>query len=866
MERMPVHHSILTFDVEGFADPHRDERAHAGVRAALYRIFRESLAAAGVPERECVIDDRGDGAIVLVPAGVPTVLLLHPLLDLLVAGLREHNRRAPLAQRFRLRVALHTGDVGFDGIGHTGQDLLLACRLVDAEPVKAALRTASTDLVVVVSDDVHARVVSRGFRGVDPSRFHPVALSVKATRTHGWVHLPGTDEPPDLGAGGQPEVTAPRQLPSPGVLVGREDLLAELDARHERGARLLVLVGPPGVGKRTVALHWAHRAGARFRDGQLHADLGAAGSTADEVLGRFLRALGEPPGRIPFSTSERAALYRSRTADKNLLVVLDDATSVEQVRLLVPSGHDSVVVVSGRARLGPLAADGAKFAEVRHLTQTESVVLLQRLVGKERIDAEPEQARRLAGLCGGLPIAVCVGGARLASRPRWTVEKAVTDLLDERRRLAHLSYQEELSVKTVFDVAYQSLSPQAARLYRLLGLHPGPDFHTRLAAASLGRTPDEGERLVDELMEASLLEERGDDRYAFHDLVRLHAREQAEAAESDATRRLALRRMLDWYLDTATRAQRVSAPHRGDLRREIEHVPVEPVSFATHSAALRWFERERVNLLESTRFAASNAWPQVAHQLADSMWGLFLYRNHYREQLEFDLLAVRAARDCGDRHAEAEAEDRLGLLLHSQGRNDEALPHLANAAARWQELGDRHRVAGSLERFGFAYLDQGDAARALEQFEQALARFRELGHHRSTGLALISTGRALLAGGRAAEALPRLTEAHDVLAALDVPDPYNTARAVLYRAKARTALGDHATARSELATALRAMRAIASPLGEADVLRALADVHLATGDTARALPLFTRHVELLEEVGNFGAARAREELRALPTG
>jgi tetratricopeptide (TPR) repeat protein len=862
VQDLPTHHSILTFDVEGFGDPHRDERAQAAVRAALYRIFEECFDGAGVPWESCVPEDRGDGAILLIPAGVPAPLLLTPLLDLLAAGLREHNRSAPLAERFRVRIALHAGDVGHDGHGFTGQDLLLACRLVDAAPVRTALRNATTDLVVVLSDEVHARIVLRGYRGVDAARFHPVDIRVKATRTHGWIHLPGSSAPPDTGLD-EPDGAAPHQLPAPGVLVGREALLRELDGLHEGGTSVIVLVGPPGVGKRTLALHWAHRTAGLFRDGQLHADLAEPGADASEVLCRFLRALGVAANRVPLALAEQAALYRSLTTGRNLLVVLDGATSAEQVRLLLPSGRDSAVVVSGRVRLGMLAADGAKFVEVEHLTQTESLALLQRLVGEARIAAEPDRAAELADLCGGLPIALCVGGARLASRPRWTVEKAVADLVDERQRLAHLSYREELSVKAVFDMSYQSLSPQAARLYRLLGLHPGPDFQTHLAAASLGAPAAEGERLVDELIEASLLEERDADHYGFHDLIRLHAREQAEVSETPDSRRVALRRMLDWYLDTATRASRVATPHRGELRRVIEHVPVEPLSFHAHSAALRWFERERVNVLAATRFAAGHDWPEVACQLADSMWGLFLYRNHYRDQLEFDLLAVRAARECGDHFAEAEAEDRLGLLLHAQGRNDEALPHLARAAELWRELGEEHRVAGSLERFGFAHLDQGDAVRALERFEQALDAYRELGQRRSTGLALISIGRALIAAGRAEEALPHLAEAHEVLSSLPVPDPYNTARALLHRARAETAVGRYARAREKLVVVLRAMRAADSPLGESDALRALAEAHLAAGDVARARPLFERHVEILEELGNFGAARAREEFRAL---
>ncbi|GLY38384.1 NTPase [Amycolatopsis sp. NBRC 101858] len=863
MTRDPVHHSLFTVDIEDFSARYRNDRARLAVRAAMYRLVHDSFTTAEVDWDSCTYQDCGDGAVIIVPPKVSTVLLLDPLLPGLLAGLVDHNLRAPPAQRIRLRVAVHAGEITRDEHGVTGHDLVVVCRLLDSAELRAALAYADTPLAVGVSDHVYDTIVRHGYRGIEPSTYHPVTVQVKKTRLHGWIHVPGSRVPPSFEAhGGE---TPPQQLlPDLTAFVGRameHRLLDKLSVE----SRLLVLSGPPGVGKSAIAMQWCHQVVDRYPDGQLYAHLGGpAGSvTVEQVLGHFLRVLGVAAPRVPVGLAEQSALFRSLTAGRRLLLVLDDVESADQVRALLPSSAVSTTVVTSRSRLSGLVANGGRLIEIAPLPEEDGVELLARLVGDGRIEREQPCAQQLAALCAGLPLALCVAGARLVSHPRWSVEKVVAELVDEGRRLAGLSLAGDLSVQVVFDMSSETLSPPAARLYRLLGLHPGPDFEIGLAAAAVAVPTAEAERLVDEIVTANLLADPAADRYRLHDLIRLHARQQALAHEPAEQRELALRRMLDWYLRTATDAGAVVTPHRTDVRRDFADVPVETVTFAGHADALEWLDRERVNLLAAARSAADNGWNTTAWQLADAMWGLFLYRTHYYDWLQFDLLAVRATVEDADREAEAGANDRLGLLFHALGRNDEALAHMATAAQIWRELGDRHRIAGSMERFGFAYLDQGRIELALTHFEQALEGYRELRQQRSVGLALVSIGRALFTAGRPAEAEPPLAEAVGVLDGLDVPDPYNAARARIALARTEIQIGARERALERLRVAAAAMRAVNSPLGQADAEWALGELFEHAGEPRVAKGHYERTEEIYARLGNPGVDQVREHISRL---
>lgn len=441
--------------------------------------------------------------------------------------------------------------------------------------------------------------------------------SVQAGTVFGGVHF---------HQAGPAVVPAPRQMVAPPPhFTNREGELTELDALLAAAAPVLaVLSGPGGVGKTALALWWARQVQDRFPDGQLYADLagfsGEAPLDPGEVLGSFLRALGVPPERVPLELAEQAALYRSVTDGRSLLVLLDNAFSAAQVRVLLPASSSSAVVVTSRSRLTGLFPDGARMIEVGALPAGDAVLLLGRVAGQERIAREREPAEQLVRVCGGLPIAVCMTAARLAARPRLSLSRVAGEFMDEEGRLDALTVEGGLSVKRVFDASYRLLDAPAAALYRRLALHPGLDFSVALASAAArgvgGGCGAAGDPLT-RLVEANLLEEAPEDRFRFHDLLRLHARQRARVDDTDAERRSAVLTMLEWYLAAAARADTTVTPYRRRLAypfsTEVTRTPV----VEDREAALSWLERERANLIDAGRVALDHGWAELAWHLCD---------------------------------------------------------------------------------------------------------------------------------------------------------------------------------------------------------------------------------------------------------
>jgi tetratricopeptide (TPR) repeat protein len=658
----------------------------------------------------------------------------------------------------------------------------------------------------------------------------------------------------------------PCQLP--GVLpsfTGRVAELASLSALlagewPPHPVTLAVITGAGGAGKTALALRWLHDALGQFPAGQLyvdlHGDLPDLAAGPADVLGQFLRGIGLPPDRVPAGLGEAAALWRSMTTGRPLIVLLDNAASAAQVRAVLPGPGPSLVVATSRYRLDGLAIDGAHFTELGSLDEAEALELLDRITAG-RASAEPEAARAVARMCGRLPLAICVCGARLAAHPRWRVQRLADELAaaGERHRLAALSLTGDFSVRAALDVSYQALPAAAARGYRRLSLLPGPDFTAGLAAAAIGTTPGEAVLLLEALASASLLEEIAEDRFRFHDLTRLHAREQASAGKGPP-RRGVTRRAAAWYLASAAAADLVVIPGRWHLGGAFDQARQAPPAFPGPGEALAWLEAELPGLLAAVTAARDEGLHELAWQLCEALWGLFLYRRHYPQWISATRVGLASAQACGNRRAQARMHDQLGFAYLCLRRYADAQAQFTPAIAIAREAGDQLGAAAPLEHLAISLLGLGRPDEALSLFTAARVTHEELRRPRGIALMTRHIGEAHADAGRHAEAITALTDARRMFAGL--PDPYNEARAATSLAQAYLRAQRPGDAAALLHEALAVMTGLGARDKQAGIDVLLADAAESRGDTAAARRHLAAALAIYESLGAAETEQVRQ--------
>jgi DNA-binding SARP family transcriptional activator/uncharacterized protein HemY len=542
-------------------------------------------------------------------------------------------------------------------------------------------------------------------------------------------------------AGTGPGPVVPRELPGPVTqFVGRAAELADLTAMLEHaGAQrpptlvISAIAGMAGVGKTALALQWAHQVADRFPDGQLHVNLrgydpGPPMPAADALAG-FLRSLGVAERDIPAETPERAARYRSLLAGRRILIMIDNARDVEQIRPLLPGSPSCVAVVTSRDALaGLVARDGAHRLDLGLLPAVDAVGLLQALIG-ERVDAEPEATMTLAGYCARLPLALRVAAEHAAASPGVPLAEVASSLADQQERLDRLDAAGDrlTAVRAVFSWSVRHLDEDAARVFRLLGLHPGADFDAYAAAALTDTTLRQARWLLARLARAHLLQAAGADRYVMHDLIRAYAAVQAAGRESEQERRAALTRLFDHYLATAAAA--AGALFRADPDQPAPLPPAGPVPPVTSpAAALAWLDAQRSTLVAVAAHAADHGWPGHAIGLAATIFR-YVDVGHFTDAAAIHTHARRAAARAGDRTAEAAALTMLGAADAAQGRLGQATSHLRQALALCRADGDRIGEARALGHLGMAGYCQGRYQQSAGCHESALAVYLEVGDH-----------------------------------------------------------------------------------------------------------------------------------------
>jgi DNA-binding SARP family transcriptional activator len=548
------------------------------------------------------------------------------------------------------------------------------------------------------------------------------------------------------------------------------DALSALDVTADPGAvRIAVIAGAAGLGKTTLGVHAAHQVRHIFPDGQLYVDLSGASSDPappGDVLARFLRDLGVDGEKIPVGDEERAGLYRTQLTGRRVLILLDDAKDAAQVRPLLPGSASCAVVVTTRNRTPYLVSTG--FVDLNTLPGPEALELFSRIVRDGRPAAEPEATAQVLFACAGLPLAIRICAARLATRGQWRIATMAARLRDERRRLDEL-HVGDLEVRASFQVSYDNLRAgrhrvDPAHAFRLLGLWPGQRISLNAATALIGEPEADAADALETLVDANLLESPEPDWYQLHDLLRLFATERAQAEEPAEVQRSAVTRLLRWYLAMAQTAADVIAPQRYRMSPGKPHT--QSLLPDSVEAALAWYDSERAGVMAAIRQAAAAGQHGIAWQLAVALFPLFDRRANWADCITAHRIAVESTRAARQRRAQAWTAQNLGQAL-ALVSEEEAFVYLEEALTIRRELSDRDGEAQTAISLAFAYNMLRGPEAAVDHSLRSLEILRRDGNRVLLGIGLTNHADYCLALGRLDEAADCSREALGILAPLE---------------------------------------------------------------------------------------------------
>jgi tetratricopeptide (TPR) repeat protein/transcriptional regulator with XRE-family HTH domain len=650
-----------------------------------------------------------------------------------------------------------------------------------------------------------------------------------------------------------------------GMAAGTARVEVGISAAEVAGTVVISAIGgTAGVGKTALALHWAHRVAGRFRDGQLYVNLrgfapgGALGTPARAVRG-FLDALGVPPNRIPADPDAQAGLYRTLLADRQMLIVLDNARDEQQVRPLLPASPGSLVLITSRNQLAGLAiAHGARLVTLDVLAHGEAVLLLTARLGADRAAAEPAAVSEIADLCARLPLALAVAAARAGARPGFPLAALTVELRDAAGRLDALDAGDPAaSVRAVFSWSYRELYPESARMFRFLGLHPGSDISVPAAASLAGTDMGKASRLLRELARDCLITEHAPGRFTFHDLLRAYAADQARATDSGPERTAAIGRVLDHYLHTAAHAALTLYPAYEPIALappESSTVPEQP---AGYQQAMAWFDAEHHVLLT----AALTAGCEFDHHAWQLPWAMMPYlqpRGHHQECAAIQRSALAAAVRLGDIAGQAVSSRLLAAACSMLGDYDQALGHYMTSLNLYKRLGDRRGETKVYHGLGQVAERQGHYADALRHAEQALGLYQAIGDKAAEAEMLNNIGwcHAHLGDYQQArafcrQALARCAEADHLRLEGNIWDSLGYAE---------HHVGNFAEAAGCYRRALSIAREVGDRWAEADTLIHLGDTRRADGDLHQAREAWQKALDILDELQSPDVGKIRAKL------
>jgi len=636
-------------------------------------------------------------------------------------------------------------------------------------------------------------------------------------------------------------------------------LMEVLTAAASGGAAgICAIDGMAGIGKTTLAVHAAHRLSEAFPDGQfflpLHAHtVGQRPVDPADALASLLLTVGAGAAQIPPGLEARAARWRDHVAGKQILLLLDDASGHEQIRPLLPGTAGSLVLVTSRRRL--TALDDAAVISLDVLSSGEAAALLVRLAARPGLRAEDPGVGEITGLCGYLPLAIGMLARQLRHHPAWTVGQLGADLAAARDRLA-LMHAENLSVAAAFGLSYTDLTPDQQRLFRRLGLHPGPSIDAYAAAALDATSPETARRHLDQLYDHHLITEPAPGRYQLHDLLREHACTLA-AADDPVASNEAIGRLLDYYLHTALAAGQHFTPWASACRRPAPCVPpAQAPGVSTLGQAAAWLDAERANLHAAADYAADSGRSPHAIAMAAAMGGFLIARGHWDQSTALHQTALAAARRADDRLGEADTLAELGIVQRETGDYPAATASWARARALYGDAGDLPGQANVLNQLGFLHVLTGDYPAAAASHDQALALACRAGDRLTEAAALINLGvLQQLTGDYAAAAASHLQA---LALCCDLGNLQGQAYALNDLGLVQQETGDYPAAAASHQQALSLFADLGNRLGQAAALNRLGELATRTANTAQARE---DHAQALAIARDIGAAP--EEARAL---
>ncbi|MFE2755347.1 tetratricopeptide repeat protein [Actinosynnema sp. NPDC059335] len=648
---------------------------------------------------------------------------------------------------------------------------------------------------------------------------------------------------------------------------GRDDdlrvLLDAVEAAADGPTRAIAIHavdGMPGVGKTAFSVHAAHRVAHRFPDGNLFLDLHGHDPvrpprTPLDALDSLLTATGIDPKAIPRDLDDRAGLWRTRVADKRILLILDDAATHDQVRHLLPGTPDSLVLITSRTRLAAL--DGVRPLTLDTLPPDDAVRMLLTLSGRRPDDEDPVELRRLVELCGHLPLAIALIAGQLRSHPTHTARHTADRLAHTHDRLTHL-HTGDRSVRAAFDTSYRDLPADQRQLFRLLGVHNGPDIDTHAAAALHDTTPDQARHHLEALHTAHLLQETSPGRYRLHDLLRAYAHNHAADLDPEY-RHDATTRVLDHYLHTTHTAAQHLPTYRTPVTPITPTTPRHPHPITDAEQARTWLTTELRTLAAAIHHAAHHTHPTHAINLATTLDAFLYTHGHWEQAHTLHQTALHAATHTGDRHGQATALHSLGLVQRVRGEHEVAEATLTRALGLFTDLGDRRGQAIALHSLGLMQYMRGEFGMVVATLTHALDLFTDLGDRRGQATALHSLGLVQRVRGEFGVAEATSTRALDLFT--DLGDRRGQAIALHSLGLVQRVRGEFGVAEATLSRALDLFTDLGDRRGQATALHGLSRVQYQRGEFGVAEATSTRALHLFTDLGDrHGQANALDSL------